>query len=209
MRSIAFGVVVMLSVVCLSCEDPLPSYVAPTDFLRASVRNISQPDVYYSYVEFFNDLDQNSVTVSTAAQTIFIDVVNTFDETLQDIPEVSGMLTIQETDIPDMKATIPLTVSSLTGPQYNTTTKILTLNPGDTLKLRCSWRYKSDDGKWVFGRANVASDSDLHGNSYDRTHTPMKFSAVATVKLFASTNTFISQKKEFQLLFHGHISLPP
>ena len=209
MRSIVFFVVIILSVVGLSCEDSLPSYVAPTDFLRASVRNISPPDVYYSYVEFFNDLDQNPVSVSTAAQTIFIDVLSTFDETLQDIPEVSGTLVIQDADIPTMTATIPLTVSNLTGPQYNTTTKILTLNPGDTLKLRCSWRYKSDDGKWVFGKANVASDTDVRGNAYDRTHVPMNFSAVATVKLFAGTNTFVSKKKDFQLLFHGHIGLPP
>ena len=207
-RLVVLIVVFCLAVVNLSCNDSLPAYNAPTDFLRASARNISPPDVFYSYVEFYNDVDKNPVNISSAPQTLFIDVVNTFDETLQDFPDVSGTLELTDPDVPNLIATIPLSVANLTGIQYNSTTRLLTLNPGDTLKLRCSWRYKGDDGKWVFGKSNVVSENIGDGVS-DVVHAPMTFAATAKLKLFASTNTVTSKEMRFQLVFHGHLVQPP
>ena len=203
------------AVVSLSCNDSLPAYITPTDFLHATVRMASPPEVNYSYVEFSNDISVNPVTVSSLPQTIYVDVVSSFDETLQDEPDVSGTLEIVDPEIPNLKATIPLTLANFTGVQYNPSTKLLTLDPGDTLRIRCIWRYKSDDGRWAFEKAAIAYDSEVNASdpplrgSFERTHVPMNFSVSARLRLFSATNSVTTEKEPMQLLFHGHIIFPP
>ena len=189
----------------LSCNDSLPPYIQPANVFRSYVRNISPTAISYSYAsDLGNDISLLHVTISPP-QSFFIDIVNTFDEVLQDQPEVSGALELIDIDMPEVKATIPITVANLSGPQYNTTTNILTLSPGDTLRLRCSWDYKTDDGKWAFEKAFIVEYVSNEGGRTLVTHAPMNFSATARTKLFKSANVITSQKKEFQLLFHGTI----
>ena len=190
--------------VSLSCNDSLPPYSAPANVFRSYVRNISPAAVSYQY-GFANGAVPSRLKSISPPQVFFIDIVNTFDEVLQDQPEVSGALEITDDDMPEVKATIPITVANLTGPQYNTTTNILTLLPRDTLRLRCSWGYKTDDSLWAFQRAYVVEYvSDNRGNTLV-THAPMNFSATARTKLFKSTNVITSLRKGFQLLFNGVI----
>ena len=214
MRWAAVEGILLVAAVGISCDDSLPVYEAPTDFLRVNIQNLSPPEVSYTYIENGNDISLLNVIVTSAAQSFSINVVNTFDETLQDVPDVSGELEISSLDLPSLKATIPVTVTNLSGSQYNAATKILTLDPGDTLKMRCTWRYKTDDGKWAFEKADVASESEIdpdnppYRGSFERTHVPMNFSMTAHIRLFPATNTSASEKEEFKLLFHGHIVLP-
>ena len=208
MRSTLFNIILLLSLLEISCNDSLPPYVAPTDFLRATIRNISPPEVYYSYWDTGNDIAFTNISISTAPQVFSVEIVSTYEETLQDQLELSGSMVIESVKFPDFTVTIPFTVSSVTGAQYNPTTKLLTLNPGDTLKLKCNWRYRADSGKWAFEKADVAGEVDGN-NSYDLIHAPMGYSASARVKLFRTANIVASEKKEFQLLFFGHIYVPP
>lgn len=206
--------ILLLSAAGISCNDSLPAYVAPTDFLRASIRITTPPDANYTWDWRGNDINVDAVTITSSAQTFFIDIVSTFDETLQDVPDISGAVVVTSEEISGVTATIPLTITNLKGTQYNPTTKILTLNPGDTLKMSCTWRYKSDDGKWVFSKADVAGDSEVSPippmrGSFERTHVPMNFSVTGRVKLFTATNNFDAPKQELKLIFHGHIILPP
>lgn len=189
----------------LSCNDSLPPYVQPADVFHATVRNISPADISYGYPSILgNDIALLPVTISSP-QLFFVDIVNTFDEVLQDQAVVSGTLELVDLDAPDVKATIPITSANIAGLQYNSTTKILTLAPGDTLRLRCSWNYKTDDGHWAFERARIVDYvSDNRGGTLI-THAPMNFSVTARTKLFKSINVITSSSKAFQLLFHGSI----
>lgn len=161
----------------------------------------------YSYSDVQNDITKTGVKFTSGPQTFIIIIVSTFDEVLQDQPEVSGMLDIRDDDLADVSATIPITISSLSAPQYNPRTGILTLFPGDSLKLRCSWGYRMDDNKWIFEKAGVALDTPGKGATF-RTHLPVNLSASARVKLFKGVNTFASEKIHFQLLLHGTLTLP-
>lgn len=190
--------------ITLSCDDSLPPYTLPANVFRSYVRNVSPAEVSYVH-GFVNSGVPSRLSSISPPQVFFIDIVNTFDEVLQDQAEVSGTLELVDDDMPDVKATIPISVANLTGPQYNPTTNILTLSPGDTLRLRCSWGYKTDDSLWAFAKAYVVEYISDNNRGTLVTHSPMNFSATARTKLFKSTNVITSLKKKFILLFKGII----
>lgn len=192
-----------------SCNENLPIYTEPKDFLRGTIRHIGLPDVQYAHVDV-NDISKAHISIYSPAQIFFIDIVNTFDETIQDQPEISGTMELVCDANSTARVTLTVAQANLSSTHYNTATKLLTLDPGDTLTLRCTWRYKTDDNIWGFQKANVLNEvSDPSGTFFTRTHAPLSYRASAKVKLFRSVGMVSVKEIEFTVLYSGKIFPPP
>ncbi|MEW5800457.1 MAG: hypothetical protein AB1728_15790, partial [Bacteroidota bacterium] len=178
-------------------------------FLIGSIRSVGQTEVQYSHSDV-NDISKTSVSIFSPPQIFFIDIVNTFDETIQDQPEVSGTMELICDAVPSANATIKLSQFNISTFQYNPLTKLLTLDPEDTLRLRVAWHYKTDDGKWGFQKADVENETvDGSGRFMTRVHKPITYTVTAKVKLFKQVGALTAKKTQISLVYSGRITFPP
>lgn len=202
------ALLILSSLSLYSCNESLPSYTEPKDFLTGSIRSIGQTEVQYSHADV-NDISKTSVSIFSPPQVFFIDIINTFDETIQDQPEISGTMVLICDAVPNANATINLSQSNISTFQYNPVTKLLTLDPGDTLRLRVSWSYKTDDGKWGFQKADVESETvDGSGRFMTRAHKPIIYTVTAKVKLFKQVGPLTAKPVEIAVQYSGRITFP-
>jgi hypothetical protein len=123
-------VVVALSCVALgifaSCQESLPPYNDPADVLKGSVRG--------RYV------------FSATANAVRFDftVVNTFDETFQDRGILRGEIVLTLRRKPTVHKALSLGPSNLTEGNFVFSTQVLTMDPGDTIRLTATWDYTDD-----------------------------------------------------------------
>lgn len=114
----------------LSCKEPLPPYEDP--------RNVFEGSLDPEYVYAFND---NSLKIRFA-------IKNKFDETLQARAVLTGSLQISLRRNPDFKRTFFLSASNLVqATNYNPNSRILTINPGDSIRFGVSWNFLDDNGR--------------------------------------------------------------
>lgn len=122
------SMVVAVVGLCLSCKERLPSYEDPTQIFSGILR----PTYQYSGT-------QNSLNVQLV-------VVNDFDETFEGRTLFEGTVEIVLARKPDLKKTFFLSSSNLIQGKYNAGSRVLTLDPGDSVRVRVSWNFVDDQG---------------------------------------------------------------
>jgi hypothetical protein len=190
-----------------SCEESLPSYEPPAGILRAGIKHVGDDTIRYVSGDS-NNPDKTKATFQQATG-FEISVVNSYEETLQETAEISGTVEITIPSLPQFKQTIPITETAIASSQVDKN-GMITINPGDTVKLTVYWNYKMNDTTWAFTKAPTASTSSLFSEGpfvfyYYLYHEKLTMNATATVKLFKSINASSTQNREFTIKFTGKI----
>lgn len=194
------------------CNESLPVHVPPLNVLSTSLGALSGASDTVLYMMFdYNNPNQIPVTLSTPPLGFEVKVVNVYDETIQDDAEVSGTLELEWIDKPDFKATLNLLVTGIVGSHYDPKTKLITLNPGDTLRIRTYWNYRLSNNDWAFSKQQAVDGPWITGGGdFFRFHNPMRFRGRIKMKLFRSLALIESvSSNEFVVNFKGRIFAPP
>ena len=111
------------------CDESLPPYTEPDVFLKGEVSAL-----YVARAPFGNRL------------ILFLRVMNVYEETLDDVVQLSGTLEMKSVRMPEVTKTFDIGSAQLqTGPGYNRQTGQLIFDPGDTLVFSVSWDFSTDD----------------------------------------------------------------
>lgn len=112
-----------------ACESELPSYNDPSTVFAGRANG------FYSY------------GVTTNSLSFFLTIKNSFDETLQGKAVLNGQLEIIPLRNSSYRRTFSLSDANLNyARNYNSTSKILTIDPGDSIQFRVSWSFMADNG---------------------------------------------------------------
>jgi hypothetical protein len=121
--------VLATALVGLACNEDLPGYNDPADVFDAHM------DAAYVITR-----TDNSVRV-------YILVTNDYDETLQGRAAFGGQIAVVWTRDPSRRKTVTLTPAHLIyARSYNPNSQVLTLDPGDSIRLGFVWNLIDDDG---------------------------------------------------------------
>lgn len=113
----------------LSCNEPFPPYNDPRDVFIGRIEGL--------YVLTLND---NSMKV-------YIDLVNKYDETLEENVAIDGSVEIGFLRDPLRKKTFSLSLGSLiSNGRYNAARNTLRIDPGDTVRFATSWNFVDNNG---------------------------------------------------------------
>ncbi len=121
-------VILLLLGFSLSCKEPLPAYQDPTQVFSGILRPV------YRYSGTQNSLNAQLV------------VVNDYDETFEGRTLFEGTIEIVLARKPDLKKTFFLSSSNLIQGKYNPGSRILTLDPGDSVRVGVAWNFVDDRG---------------------------------------------------------------
>ena len=121
---------VLLVAVSLTCEEALPPFEDPSNPIRAGVLR----------TRYVLVVDDNSME-------IMLTIRHQYDETLEGVTNLDGSVTITSARLPSIHKTINFNYTSLTAAQrYDSSTKTLRFDPGDTLIFRMRWDFVDDAG---------------------------------------------------------------
>ena len=123
-RGIALPFVALVAV--CACTEHLPQYVDPQDLLSGTL------SVQYVMAE------RNEIVVTVMVR-------NLYDETLQDTAVFAGTCDIVLKRDPSRRKTLSLSSANLQWGDYNSTTRILTLDPGENVIVAARWDFVCDD----------------------------------------------------------------
>lgn len=120
----------LLVAVSLTCEETLPPFEDPANTIKAGVLR----------TRYVLVVDDNSME-------ILLTVRHQYDETLEGVTNLDGSVTITSARLPSIHRTVNFNYTSLTTAQkYNSSTKTLRFDPGDTLIFRMRWDLVDDAG---------------------------------------------------------------
>lgn len=127
-QTILFSVtIVVLSLSFGPCDEPLPTYQAPNNVLEATIAST------YIVPKFIS---------------MQLYVRNIFDETFQSKAVFQGTLRITSARDSSVHKTFNLSTSNLIEAKgYDGATHILTLSPGETIRLGVLWFFTDDNGR--------------------------------------------------------------
>ena len=111
-----------------SCSEALPPYEDPRDILDGK-----------TIARYVFSSRENTMSVNL----IF---TNEFDETLEGKAVLAGQGTITWARDPNVRKTFTITPANLTNGKFNPTTSVLTMDPGDSLRLNYRWNFIDDTG---------------------------------------------------------------
>ena len=119
-----------LAAFTLTCDEALPPFVDPGAVIKGGV-------IQARYVLV---VDDNSTEITLSVRHLY-------DETFEGVTNLNGSVTITLPRLPAMHKTILFDQASLTTRQkYNTSTKVLRFDPGDSLVFRVRWDFMDDNG---------------------------------------------------------------
>jgi hypothetical protein len=157
-----------------------------------------------------NNVNTTRVTFKSPQPIFNVGLKNVSDETVQDVAAIEGKLEIWCTDNPEVKVTLPLSITTINSSYYDENTNIITLDPGQIFWLKAYWNFQLDDKSWVFTKLKVINERSIGGSgSFIRTHDPTEFSARASVQLFPKLAPSKSNPTTFILAMEGTIIAPP
>jgi hypothetical protein len=106
------------------CDESLPPYVEPEKLLEGRISG------------YYNGRELN----------VFLKVFNVYDETLEGTVLFNGSIEIESARKAELKKTLSLSTANLfIRSGYNSTTRQLTINPGDSVVFRAVWDFTADD----------------------------------------------------------------
>lgn len=134
---LCLGATCMLGgVLFLSCDESLPPYQKPPGLLRATF------EVADGLIDRQVVCDPTFLSWDPGSIELRINVINAFDETLQDpAGNVTGEVEVWKKDDPDFNRNIP--IAGVFDPRH-VTNGILTLDPGDTLEVVVLWHHNDE-----------------------------------------------------------------
>ncbi len=196
-------ITIILSVVIFqACDETLPEYKAPPDILTG---RITIPDsgasYYFSIREFYPDLSwRPGVTFYTPDSIVFrFEVMNVYDEVIQDSSEVGGYLKIWDPVYPDNIAIVPFTSSSLS--PYK---EILEIKPGEKIWLKASWKkllLQDNSYVWIGKQPSDTPDNRVR-------YGPFILKAKAYIKLYKKLGLVVTPDTEFKLDIVSTVIIP-
>lgn len=122
-------ILVVVTLLALSCKEPLPVYKDPTDLFSGVLR--------IGYL--FGTPPANIFRVQLVT-------VNDFDETFEGRTLFEGTLEIALARKPEVKKTFFLSADNLIQGRYNAGSRVLTFNPRDSVRLGVTWEFIDDRG---------------------------------------------------------------
>ncbi|MHB1050907.1 MAG: hypothetical protein ACYC09_12575 [Bacteroidota bacterium] len=198
-----------------SCNESLPVYTPPENVLSIEINplNAETDSVRYSMLDN-NNPNLVRVTLTSPFHGYEIAIVNNYEETIQDDLEIEGNLELSWEEKPELKAVIPITNTSFYDGDLDPVTGLVTINPGDTIRLRVYWDFRLTSSVWAFtqvqytdGPAVVVGPMQVVS---DRFHKPMLLAATIKVKILRSLSFIETAKDEsIPVIFKGRISYPP
>lgn len=128
---VRFAALITLAAGIQSCNEVLPPYKDPREVFEGRL-----------WGEYAISRTDNSLKV-------YMTMVNTFDETFQARAILRGRIVITWQRDPAHTRTATLDSTNLLTGNYNPTTGILTIDPGDSIRLGYSWGFETDAGDTV------------------------------------------------------------
>jgi hypothetical protein len=172
----------------LSCDEELPPYEPPENVLRAE---LSLSD---SRVDRLVSCGSGNKTWNLDPIIFQISVINVFDETLQGpANRVSGKLDVWRKDDPDFGKTF--LINGAIDPQH-VRNNVLTLDPGDTLKIGVVWLHDNDANQRIW-------------KYYSQRSLAATIRARAQIKVFQETPTLFPADFELNVNYDVETSQPP
>lgn len=168
----------------LNCNETLPEYRKPQGLFRPSW------EAHLVLGPWENVLD-NSLKV-------YLNVLNTFDETFEAKVNIEGSLEIILVKDTSYHKTFRITDNDIySATSYNRVTKKLTIDPGDSLRVRVSWDFVDDYGRdlqaYVF---RYTPDPTCFGRRFAA---PEFFILRGEMKLFDQTGYLFPPDTTYQL----------
>jgi hypothetical protein len=198
-----------------ACNESLPVYTPPENVLITEIipLNAVTDSVRYTMRDD-NNPNLVRVTLTTPFHGYEIAIVNNYEETIQDDLEIEGNLELAWEEKPELKAVIPITNTSFYDGDLDPVTGLVTINPGDTIRLRVYWDFRLTTSVWAFtqiqytdGPAVVVGPMQVIS---DRFHKAMLLKATVKVKVLRSLSFIETTKDEsIPVIFKGRITYPP
>jgi len=112
------------------CNETLPPYTDPRQVFEGSIEG--------GYV----------LTISDNSAKIYLMATNRFDETFDGKAALQGEIQISHATNPSISKTFAISSSNLfTTSKYNSSTGVLRVDPGETVKFGVSWNLVDDGGR--------------------------------------------------------------
>jgi hypothetical protein len=176
------------------CDESLPQRNDPANVFTATVSAV------YIY-----QIDVNAIGVR-------LNVVNTFDETLQALLSIDGNVDIEWNRSPEYRVSIPLSKFNLihSGPidQY---TRVLTLDPGDSLTFYTIWNLATDSNVFIPSMFdyNVEPTCLTPAGSLKVSRRKETFNFSGRVKIMERTGYAFIDPSHFDLCYYATYYLEP
>lgn len=170
LRWVLLLIVCMLALIWLSCKEPLPVYQDPRDV--------------------FDGIVEGGYNVSRTenAMKAYLTVVNKYDETLDARAILTGRIILTWQNDPTFRRTFELTDAQILSVRfYNSSTRELRLDPGDSIRLGISWNFLSDDGRDL--KRHVIFKQDPTCRARFISEDPVHILITATMKIYDRTET--------------------
>jgi hypothetical protein len=207
LRKISFTYVVLVALIVAgtfpSCEETLPQRIEPARFLKASLH--VQPN---SIVEVFIDSVAPSypITVTNSSGKIELRLRSFFNEVLEETPSFRGDVDVWLTSQPTVRTKIQLTEVDVDYP-YIEPGGLLSVIPGDSVTMSKQWHHIADNGRGFWNFVQLRGRSAGRGFYFESA--PVRYSAVATMRVFENVPAERTETYEFELVYHVYVRYPP
>lgn len=122
-------ILILASLTIGSCDENLPAYRDPSDLMEGKIEG------------------QYVLTISDNSVKVYLTIRNVFDETLEGQALIDGTLEIESSRDPQIRKSAQLRPSNLINARgYNGNSGVLTIDPGDSIRLGYSWNLVADNG---------------------------------------------------------------
>lgn len=163
----------------LACREHLPAYEDPTDVFEAKL-----------HANLVYRLDETSVLVS------FV-LVNRFDDTLEDLVDVDGTITVTLLRDASTVRTFTLTPAEISSTGYDPASRRLRLDPGRSVTIQVRYDFRDDSGRDL--TSSVLQFDVDPACPFRRVTGPEIYDIRASVRLFARTKASVAPPLSYVL----------
>jgi len=175
--------VALSALLSLSCEESLPSYVAPTNVLALRVASVDQ-------------LNDHLAPPGNQAVHIVIVGENIHDEVFQDTVNIRGSMRIWWKRRPGRFKTIFLSEKSLADRSLVHNRKML-LVPGQQFSMDAVWNLRTDDGIYLPSEMDFAKLRQRYCDPNVRCATPEEFVIEVSLNVYDRLGYIAAAPREF------------
>lgn len=166
--------------IAFSCEGELPLYRDPSDVLEGKM------DGFYA------------LSLTTNTLRVQLIVKNGFDETLQGAAIFDGQTVVTSTRDPNIHRSFSLSTANIIyARSYNAGSRVLTIDPGDSVKFEATWNFVDDNGTdLIAGFFRYQNDPTCPSR---RIGLPEFFTLSGEINVFDRIRTVRARVKQFRL----------
>jgi len=167
----------------LSCDETLPAYEAPTNFLSLAS-------------ESFQQLNSHVAPPGSQMMRIVYTCENIFDEVFQDSVNVHGTLRITWKRKPVRTRTMYLTISNMRERDLISNGKLL-LTPGQSVSFETFWNLKGDDSLYFPVEMNFNNNRQRKCGPNIACADPEEFLIEGSVNVYDRVGFLTAQRDSF------------